>query len=151
MENPNNTVNKQKTTKTPSNTQDLQVTTETSLTPAGGGSAPVPPPLRAIGPVLIPPRRSICLDTSTDELSLVMLEVIQRIVSVAIWEQIATLVPARTATPFDVDVPKEEAEECIPPPIVGRQGAPLGAPQEVPPHWLAHFECLQKGLQDIRY
>ncbi|KAL0420637.1 UNVERIFIED_CONTAM: hypothetical protein Slati_3086600 [Sesamum latifolium] len=35
--------------------------------------------------------------------------------------------------------------------MAGRQGAPPAAPQGVPPNWLAHFECLQKGLQDVRY
>ncbi|KAL0449477.1 UNVERIFIED_CONTAM: hypothetical protein Slati_1504100 [Sesamum latifolium] len=114
----------------------------------------MPPPFRAVGPVAKPPRRSTSLDTSTDDLSPAMLGVIQRIVLAVIQEQITTLVPPRTATPSDVDVPEEEAEEGAPvfaPPIAGRQGAPPLAPQEVPPQWLAHFEHLQKGLQDVRY
>ncbi|KAL0463069.1 UNVERIFIED_CONTAM: hypothetical protein Slati_0194500 [Sesamum latifolium] len=69
-------------------------------------------------------------------------------------EEGATLVPPRIATPSDVDVPEEEAEEDAPvsaPPIAGRQGALPLAPQEVPPQWLPHLEPLQKGLQNIRY
>ncbi|KAL0394839.1 UNVERIFIED_CONTAM: hypothetical protein Slati_4450100 [Sesamum latifolium] len=52
-----------------------------------------------------------------------MLGAIHRIVSVAIPEQITTLVPLRIATPSNVDVPDEEAEEDAPvpePPIAGR-------------------------------
>ncbi|KAL0451675.1 UNVERIFIED_CONTAM: hypothetical protein Slati_1145600 [Sesamum latifolium] len=88
MENPNNTTNKQKTIETPSNTQALQVTTGTSLTPTGGGSTPVPvpPPPRALDPVANPPRCSTSSDISMDELSPAMLGVIQRIVSAAIRE-----------------------------------------------------------------
>ncbi|KAL0420857.1 UNVERIFIED_CONTAM: hypothetical protein Slati_3108600 [Sesamum latifolium] len=138
MDNPNNTPNKQKAIETPSNTQALQVNTETSLTPVGGGSTPtpVPPPPRALGPVADPPRRSTSSDTSMDKLSSMMLGAIQRIVSAAIQEQIATLVPARTATPFDVDVPEEEAEEGAPvpvPPMAGRQGLPLSFLRRAPP------------------
>ncbi|KAL0402334.1 UNVERIFIED_CONTAM: hypothetical protein Slati_4263300 [Sesamum latifolium] len=64
----------------------------------------------------------------------------------------AVLDRARVATPSDIDAPKEEAERNIPvpiPPADRRQGAPLSAPQEVPPQWLARFECLQKGLQEV--
>ncbi|KAL0430395.1 UNVERIFIED_CONTAM: hypothetical protein Sradi_0665500 [Sesamum radiatum] len=32
-----------------------------------------------------------------------------------------------------------------------RQGAPLLAPQEVPPQWIVRFKCLQKSLQDVQY
>ncbi|KAL0430438.1 UNVERIFIED_CONTAM: hypothetical protein Sradi_0669800 [Sesamum radiatum] len=60
------------------------------------------------------PTRSTSTDTSTDELSPMMLGAIQRIVSTAIREQIATRVPTRIANPSDVDVPKEEAEEGAP-------------------------------------
>ncbi|KAL0288945.1 UNVERIFIED_CONTAM: hypothetical protein Sradi_7085300 [Sesamum radiatum] len=31
------------------------------------------------------------------------------------------------------------------------QGPPPPAPQEVPLQWLARFECLQKGLQNVQY
>ncbi|KAL0457583.1 UNVERIFIED_CONTAM: hypothetical protein Slati_0385500 [Sesamum latifolium] len=80
--------------------------------------------------------------------------VIQRIVSAAIWEQLAVLTPARTTTPSDEDVPEEVAEEDASVhvlPVAERQGPLLVASQEVPPQWLARFECLQKGLQDIQY
>ncbi|KAL0289362.1 UNVERIFIED_CONTAM: hypothetical protein Sangu_2617600 [Sesamum angustifolium] len=47
-----------------------------------------------------------------------------------------------SATPSDMDAPEEEAEGDIPVPL---------PPQDVPPQWLAHFECLQKGLQNVQY
>ncbi|KAL0416458.1 UNVERIFIED_CONTAM: hypothetical protein Slati_3477700 [Sesamum latifolium] len=81
-----------------------------------------------------------------------MLGAIQRIVSTAIWEQIITLVPPRIATPSDLGVPEEEAEEGAPvlvPPMAGRQGVPPLVRQEVPPQWLTYLEHLQKGLQDV--
>ncbi|KAL0355873.1 UNVERIFIED_CONTAM: hypothetical protein Sradi_4034200 [Sesamum radiatum] len=109
---------------------------------------------RVVGPTADPPRRSISLDTSMDELSPTMLRAIQRIVSAAIWEQITTLVPPRIATPSDVDIPEEEAEEHAPmlaPLIAERQGAPPLAPQDVITQWFARFEHLQKELQDVRY
>ncbi|KAL0406212.1 UNVERIFIED_CONTAM: hypothetical protein Slati_3935100 [Sesamum latifolium] len=78
-----------------------------------------------------------------------MLGAIQRIVSAAIQEQIATLVPARTATLSDVDVLEEEAEEGAPvpaPAMAGRWGLlspllrrdpPLACSFRVPPEGLA--------------
>ncbi|KAL0448739.1 UNVERIFIED_CONTAM: hypothetical protein Slati_1430300 [Sesamum latifolium] len=111
MENPNNTPNKQKTIETPSNIQALQVTTGTTLTPAGRGSSQVPPPPRAIGPIADAPRHSTSSNTSKDELSPAMLGVIQRIVSATIREQSAILVPARIATPSDVDAPKKKLKK----------------------------------------
>ncbi|KAL0434055.1 UNVERIFIED_CONTAM: hypothetical protein Slati_2739800 [Sesamum latifolium] len=142
---------KQKPVETGGN-QTLQVATWTSLTPAGGGSA-LPPP-RAISLVADPPRRSTSSDTSMDELSPALMGAIQRIVSAVIREQLAVLTPARTTTPSDEDVPEEVAEEGAPVhmlPITERQGPLLVASQEVPPQWLARFECLQKGLQDVQY
>ncbi|KAL0402281.1 UNVERIFIED_CONTAM: hypothetical protein Slati_4258000 [Sesamum latifolium] len=56
MENPSNVANKQKAIETSGNTQALQVTAGTSLAVAGGGSAQIPPPPGAIGPVADPPR-----------------------------------------------------------------------------------------------
>ncbi|KAL0416822.1 UNVERIFIED_CONTAM: hypothetical protein Slati_3514100 [Sesamum latifolium] len=64
------------------------------------------------------------------------------------------LAHARVATPSDIDATEEEAEGdvVVPVPLADmRQGAPPLAPQEVPPQWLARFECLQKGLQDVQY
>ncbi|KAL0413163.1 UNVERIFIED_CONTAM: hypothetical protein Sradi_1518000 [Sesamum radiatum] len=126
MENPSNTTNRQNVIETSDNTQALQVATGTSLTAARGGPVPTPPPPGAVGPVTNPPRRSTSSDTSTDELLPAMLGAIQGIVSAAIREQIVTLAPPRTATPSDVGVPEEEAEEGTPahaPPMAGRQGA----------------------------
>ncbi|KAL0411270.1 UNVERIFIED_CONTAM: hypothetical protein Slati_3716700 [Sesamum latifolium] len=88
---------------------------------------PVPHPPRTLGPMADPLRRSTSLDTSTDELSPMMLGAIQRIVSASTQKQIASLVSARTATLSDVDVPEEEVEEGahVPvPPMAGRRGAP---------------------------
>ncbi|KAL0378384.1 UNVERIFIED_CONTAM: hypothetical protein Sradi_3143900 [Sesamum radiatum] len=79
---------------------------------------------------------------------------IQQIVSAATHEQLAVLTPARTITPSDEDIPEEVAEEGAPVhvlPVAERQGPLLVASQEVPPQWLARFECLQKGLQDGQY
>ncbi|KAL0434694.1 UNVERIFIED_CONTAM: hypothetical protein Sradi_0177300 [Sesamum radiatum] len=89
-----------------------------------------------------------------DELSPALMGAIQRIVSAAIREQLVVLTPARTITPSDEDVLEELAEEGAPVhvlPIVERQGPLLVASQKVPPQWLARFECLQKGLQDVQY
>ncbi|KAL0405503.1 UNVERIFIED_CONTAM: hypothetical protein Slati_3864200 [Sesamum latifolium] len=113
-----------------------------------------PPPPRVVGPIADPPKRSTSSDTSAEEISPALLEAIQQIVSVAIREQVAALAPTRLATPSDVEAPEEEAEEAIRvpvPPAGGRLEAPPPVPQEVPPHWLARIEYLQKGLQDVRY
>ncbi|KAL0451572.1 UNVERIFIED_CONTAM: hypothetical protein Slati_1135300 [Sesamum latifolium] len=83
-----------------------------------------------------------------------LLGAIQQIVAAAIREQVAALAPARITTPSDVEAPEEEPGEAVPvpaPPIVRRLDIPLTVPQKVPAHWLAHLECLQKGLQDVQY
>ncbi|KAL0405447.1 UNVERIFIED_CONTAM: hypothetical protein Slati_3858600 [Sesamum latifolium] len=124
---------KQKAVETGGN-QTLQVATGTSLTPVGGGST-LPPP-RAISLVVDPPRRITSSDTSTDELSPDLMGAIQRIVSVAIREQLIVLTPACTTTSSDEDVPEEVAEEGAPVhvlPVAERQGPLLVASQEVPP------------------
>ncbi|KAL0416104.1 UNVERIFIED_CONTAM: hypothetical protein Slati_3442300 [Sesamum latifolium] len=48
---------------------------------------------------------------------------------------------------------EEVGEEApVPVPVVGRRWEiPLPESQEVPPQWLARFEHLQKGLQDVKY
>ncbi|KAL0445239.1 UNVERIFIED_CONTAM: hypothetical protein Slati_2246600 [Sesamum latifolium] len=102
-----------------------------------------------------PPRHSTSSDTSAEEISPALLGAIQQIVSAAIQEQVAALAPMRVATPSDVEAREEEAEEPIPvpvpvPPTGRRLEAPPPVPQEVPPYWLAHLECLQKGLQDVQ-
>ncbi|KAL0434459.1 UNVERIFIED_CONTAM: hypothetical protein Slati_2780200 [Sesamum latifolium] len=120
--------NKQKAVETSGNTQALQA------------------------PVADPPRRSTSSDTSTEELSPVLLGVIQQIVSAAIREQVAALAPARAA-PSDIDAPQKEAEGDIPVPMpqrTGGRGSPL-ALQEVPPQWLVRIKCFQKGLQDVQF
>ncbi|KAL0386686.1 UNVERIFIED_CONTAM: hypothetical protein Slati_4587200 [Sesamum latifolium] len=69
-------------------------------------------------------------------------------------EQLEVLTPTRTTTPSDVDVPEEVAEEGALVhvlPLAERQGPLIVVSQKVPPQWLARLECLQKGLQDIRY
>ncbi|KAL0461243.1 UNVERIFIED_CONTAM: hypothetical protein Slati_0011900 [Sesamum latifolium] len=128
-------------------------------TSASGGSTPAAsaprmPPLGVVGPVADPPRRSTSSDTSTEELSPTLLGAIHQIVSAAIREQVAVLARARVATPSDIDAPEEKVEGNIlvpVPPADRRQGAPPSAPQEVPPQWLARFECLQKGLQEVQH
>ncbi|KAL0446739.1 UNVERIFIED_CONTAM: hypothetical protein Slati_1801800 [Sesamum latifolium] len=159
MEIPSNPTNKQNTVETSGNTQALQVITRMPPTSASGGStpatlAPTKLPPRVVGPVADPSRRSTSLDTSTEELSPALLGAIHHIVSAAIREQVAVLARARVATPSDIDAPEEKAEGNIPVPIPladRRQGAPLSAPQEVHPQWLARFECLQKGLQEVQH
>ncbi|KAL0448296.1 UNVERIFIED_CONTAM: hypothetical protein Slati_1386000 [Sesamum latifolium] len=101
-----------------------------------------------------PPRHSTSSDTSAEEISLALLGAIQQIVSAAIREQVAALAPARIATPSDVEALEEEPREAVPvppPPTVWRLDIPSSIPQEFPAHWLAHLECLQKGLQDVQY
>ncbi|KAL0355780.1 UNVERIFIED_CONTAM: hypothetical protein Sradi_4024900 [Sesamum radiatum] len=131
MEIPSNSANKQNAVETSVNTQVLQVIIRMPPTSASGGSTPT-----ASAPMLPPPR------------------VVGPIVSPAIREQVAVLARARVATSSDIDAPEEEAEVDIPipiPPADRRQGAPPSTPQEVPSQWLARFECLQKGLQDVQY
>ncbi|KAL0455196.1 UNVERIFIED_CONTAM: hypothetical protein Slati_0858800 [Sesamum latifolium] len=58
------------------------------------------------------------------------------------------------ATPSDVEAPEEEAGEEAPVPVLPggrRQEILVPESQEVPPQWLARFEHLQKGLQDVKY
>ncbi|KAL0454820.1 UNVERIFIED_CONTAM: Pro-Pol polyprotein [Sesamum latifolium] len=132
MENSGNTTNKQKAPETSTSAQALQVVT---------------------GPMADPPRRSTSSDTSAEEISPALLGAIQQIVSAATREQVAALAPTRVATPSDVEAPEEEAEEAIPAPVSPtdrRLEAPTPVPQEVPPHWLARLEYLQKGLQDVQ-
>ncbi|KAL0395507.1 UNVERIFIED_CONTAM: hypothetical protein Slati_4516900 [Sesamum latifolium] len=35
--------------------------------------------------------------------------------------------------------------------VAGGQEPPSQTQEDVPPQWLARFECLQKGLQDVQY
>ncbi|KAL0431980.1 UNVERIFIED_CONTAM: hypothetical protein Sradi_0824000 [Sesamum radiatum] len=96
-----------------------------------------------------PPRHSTSSDTSAEEISPALLGAIKQIVSAAIREQVPTLAPTPTATPSDVEAPEEEPEEVAPvpaPPTTRRLDIPSLVPQEVPAHWLARLECLQKGL-----
>ncbi|KAL0427696.1 UNVERIFIED_CONTAM: hypothetical protein Slati_2944400 [Sesamum latifolium] len=100
------------------------------------------------------PRHSTSSDTSTEETSPALLGAIQQIVSAATREQVEALAPARIATPSDVEALDEEPEEAVPvpaPPIIRRLDIPSMVPQEVPAHWLARLECLQKGLEDVQY
>ncbi|KAL0411499.1 UNVERIFIED_CONTAM: hypothetical protein Slati_3739600 [Sesamum latifolium] len=158
MENLGNTVNKHKVPETSDSAQALQVITGIPLASTVAGSTPATltqttPLPWAIGPMADPPRRSTSSDTSVEEISPALLGAIQHIVSAVIREQVAALAPTRVATPSDVEAPEEEAEEVIPvpvPPTGRRLEAPPPVPQEVPPHWLARLECLQKGLQDVR-
>ncbi|KAL0433851.1 UNVERIFIED_CONTAM: hypothetical protein Slati_2719400 [Sesamum latifolium] len=128
-------------------------------TPVLAGSTPVtlapaPPPLRAVGPTTDPPYRSTSSDTSTEELSPALLGVIQQIVAAAFREHVSVTAPPRVTTPSDVEAPKEDAGEEAPVPVPTggrRQEIPLPESQEVPPQWLAHFEHLQKDLQDVKY
>ncbi|KAL0416427.1 UNVERIFIED_CONTAM: hypothetical protein Slati_3474600 [Sesamum latifolium] len=101
-----------------------------------------------------PARHNTSSDTSAEEISPALLGAIQQIVSAAIREQVATLAPVRIATPSDVEAPEEEPGKAVPvpaPPTIRRSNIPLLVPQEFPANWLAHLECLQKGLQDVQH
>ncbi|KAL0452890.1 UNVERIFIED_CONTAM: hypothetical protein Slati_1267100 [Sesamum latifolium] len=77
-----------------------------------------------------------------------------QIVAAALREHVSATCPLWVATPSDVEAPEEEAGEKapVPVPLAGRRWEiPLPEPQEVPPQWLARFEHLQKGLQDVKY
>ncbi|KAL0448744.1 UNVERIFIED_CONTAM: Pro-Pol polyprotein [Sesamum latifolium] len=158
MENPGDTTSKQNAPETSGSAQALQVVTGVPPTSTVAGSAPatlaqtirLP---RVVGPMADPPRCSTSSDTSAEEISPALLGFIQQIVSAVIREQVAALAPTRMATPSDLEAPKEEAEEVIPvpvPPTGRRLEAPPPVPQEVPHHWLARLERLQKGLEDVR-
>ncbi|KAL0445282.1 UNVERIFIED_CONTAM: hypothetical protein Slati_2250900 [Sesamum latifolium] len=164
MENPNLPSDKQKAVTTPSGTQVLQVIAGTPPAPVPAGSTPVAltqaaPFPRVTGPIAVPPRQSMSSDTSTEELSPALLGAIQQIVVAALREHASVTAPPpppppRVATPSDVEAPEEEAGEDVPVPLPlpgRRRENSLPEPQEVPPLWLAHFEHLQKGLQDVRY
>ncbi|KAL0453943.1 UNVERIFIED_CONTAM: hypothetical protein Slati_1372400 [Sesamum latifolium] len=93
-------------------------------------------------------------DTSTEELSPALLGAIQQIVAAAFREHVSATARPWVATPSDVETPEEEAGEEAPvpvPPGGKRQKILLPESQEVPPQWLARFEHLQKGLQDVKY
>ncbi|KAL0433683.1 UNVERIFIED_CONTAM: hypothetical protein Slati_2702600 [Sesamum latifolium] len=159
MKNPNHPLDKQKPVVTPSGTQALQVIAGTPPAPMLVGSTPVtlaqaPPPPGVAGPAANPPRQSTCSDTSTKELSPVLLGAIQQIVAATFREHVSVIAPPWVATLSDVEAPDEEAgeEAPVPVPLAGRRWEiPLPEHQEVPPQWLAHFEHLQKGLQDVKY
>ncbi|KAL0378698.1 UNVERIFIED_CONTAM: hypothetical protein Sradi_3175300 [Sesamum radiatum] len=157
MEIPSNPANKQNAVETSDNTQALLEVTAMPPTLVSGeptpvALAPTPPPPGVVGPVTDPLRRSTSSDTSMKELSPALLGAMQLIVSAAIREQVAVLAHARVVTPSNTDAPEEEAEGDISVPVPSadtRQGAPLLAPQDVPPKWLARFECLQKDLRKV--
>ncbi|KAL0405723.1 UNVERIFIED_CONTAM: hypothetical protein Slati_3886200 [Sesamum latifolium] len=159
MENPNHPVDKQKALATTTGTQALQVIAGTPPAPTLAESTPVtlaqaPPPARVMGPLADPPRRSMSLDTFTEELSPALLGAIQQIVAAALREHVAATALPRVATQSDVEAPEEEAgeEAPIPVPLAGRRReVPTPEAQDVPPQWLAHLERLQKGLQDVKY
>ncbi|KAL0458399.1 UNVERIFIED_CONTAM: hypothetical protein Slati_0467100 [Sesamum latifolium] len=159
MENPNHSSDKQKAVAALSGTQALQVVAGAPPASVLAEStlvtlAPAPPPPRAMGPATDPPRRSTSSDTSTEELSPALLGAIQQLVATAFWEHVSTIVPPWVTTPSDVEALEEDAGEEAPVPVPTggrRREVPLPESQEVPPQWLAHFEHLQKGLQDVKY
>ncbi|KAL0420377.1 UNVERIFIED_CONTAM: hypothetical protein Slati_3060600, partial [Sesamum latifolium] len=111
---------------------------------------------RVVGPMADPPRRSTSSNTSAEEISPALLGAIQQIVSAAVREQVAALAPVRIATPPDVEAPEEEPGEAAPAPApalptIRRPDIHSSVPQEFPANWLAHLECLHKGLQDVQY
>ncbi|KAL0462965.1 UNVERIFIED_CONTAM: hypothetical protein Slati_0184100 [Sesamum latifolium] len=72
----------------------------------------------------------------------------------AIREQLAVLVPARVTTPSKVVVP-EQADPAFPIPrpnaVEGHATQLPTQAGDVPPQWLARLQCLQKRLQDVQY
>ncbi|KAL0292284.1 UNVERIFIED_CONTAM: hypothetical protein Sradi_6995900 [Sesamum radiatum] len=130
MENPNHPSNKQKVVATPSDTQALQVIAGTPLAPMPAGPTPVT--LARAAP----------------------LHKLRQIVAAALRERVTVAAPPRVATQSDVEAPEEEAGEDVPVPLPlsgRRRENPVPEPQEIPPLWLARFEHLQKGLQDMKY
>ncbi|KAL0440527.1 UNVERIFIED_CONTAM: hypothetical protein Slati_2535700 [Sesamum latifolium] len=72
----------------------------------------------------------------------------------AIREQLAVLVPARVMTSFKVTAPEQADPALAAPRPNNADGPTTQLPTqmgEVPPQWLARLECLQKGLQDVQY
>ncbi|KAL0404556.1 UNVERIFIED_CONTAM: hypothetical protein Sradi_2096400 [Sesamum radiatum] len=159
MKNPNQTTDKQKGTAPPIGTQALQVIAGAPPLLGVTGSAPVALPPASLPPRVTdhaadPPRRSTSSDTSTEELSPVLLRAIQHIVTAVLREHVPVAAPPRLAPPPEADVPEEEDEREAPvpvPPAGRRRNIPLSEPQEVPPQWLTRLEHLQKGLQDVKY
>ncbi|KAL0434719.1 UNVERIFIED_CONTAM: hypothetical protein Sradi_0179800 [Sesamum radiatum] len=90
MKNPNHPSDKQKAVAAPSGTQALQVVAGVPPAPVLAGSTPVtlaqtPPHWRVVSPTTDPPHQSTSSDTSTEELSPVLLGTIQQIVVAALW------------------------------------------------------------------
>ncbi|KAL2240949.1 UNVERIFIED_CONTAM: hypothetical protein Sindi_0736100 [Sesamum indicum] len=79
-------------------------------------------------PIVDPPRRSTFSDITSGKISPTLLGAIQQVVAAAIREQMEVLLPTR-------QVP----------------GPPRAVSQEVSQQWLAHMECLQKGLLDVQH
>ncbi|KAL0394873.1 UNVERIFIED_CONTAM: hypothetical protein Slati_4453500 [Sesamum latifolium] len=128
MENPNHPADKQKVVATLSGTRALQVIAGTPPVPVPAGSTPVT--LAQAAP-------------ST-----------RQIVAAALREHVTVTAPPQVAIPSDVEAQEEEAgeDDPVPLPLPGRRREnTLPEPQEVPPLWLARFEHLQKGLQDVKY
>ncbi|KAL0462583.1 UNVERIFIED_CONTAM: hypothetical protein Slati_0145900 [Sesamum latifolium] len=99
-------------------------------------------------------RISVSPDAPPVELSLNLLGTIQQMITSAIREQLAVLVPARVTTPSEVTVPEQaDPASAIPRSnAVERPATQLSTQTgDVPPQWLARLEYLQKGLQDVQY
>ncbi|KAL0386711.1 UNVERIFIED_CONTAM: hypothetical protein Slati_4551300 [Sesamum latifolium] len=88
------------------------------------------------------------------ELSPNLLWTIQQMITSAIREQLTILVPGQLTTRPELIVP-EQADPALairrPNVVEGPTKQLPGQAGDVPPQWLARFESLQKGLQDVQY
>ncbi|KAL0421277.1 UNVERIFIED_CONTAM: hypothetical protein Slati_3150600 [Sesamum latifolium] len=120
MENPGDTISKQKAPETSSSAQALQVVTGVPPTSTVAGSTPA---------------------------TLAQTTPLPRVVGSGSGPH------KKRPLPLMWRLPRRRPKKLSPvpvPPIGRRLDTPPPVPQEVPPHWLAHLECLQKGLQDVR-
>ncbi|KAL0420480.1 UNVERIFIED_CONTAM: hypothetical protein Slati_3070900 [Sesamum latifolium] len=153
METPTNAPNKQKAGEAPAaTTQALQVVPSMSLTSLSRTATTATP--RSTDPAADTPRIIVSPDASPVELSSDLLRTIQQMITLAIREQLAVLVPAQVKTPAEVSI-FEQADPALAIPRPNTvEGPTTQLPTQtggVPPQWLARLEYLLKGLQDVQY
>ncbi|KAL0405961.1 UNVERIFIED_CONTAM: hypothetical protein Slati_3910000 [Sesamum latifolium] len=126
METPN-TPGKQKVGETPIvTTQALQVVWSTSLTPISRLTATATP--RSVDHAADLPRITVSPDAPSVELSSNFLGTIQQMITSAIHEQLAVLIPARVTTPSEVAAP-EQADAAL---VVSRPNNVEGPTTQLP-------------------